>query len=155
MTLFGKLKNMVTGGGATVTLEVLSPPVRGEAFGVRVSVKVGAADVAAHKVYLRVVGEEAVQVPNVEVATRSGDEIRLSTETVSRSSYTFDASWDVAPAQTLRAGQGYDWEIGVEVPADAPPVYQGTLARHEWKILAGVDVFGNDPDTGWYVLAMG
>ena len=155
MTLFGKLKNLVTGGGAKVTLEVLSPPARGQAFGVRVEVVVGETDLTAHKVYLRVIGEEEVQVPNVEVAVRSGDQIRVATETVVRSSYTFDATWDVAPAQTLRAKQSYQWEIGLEIPADAQACYQGQLARHEWKILAGVDVFGNDPDTGWFVLEMG
>jgi len=155
MNLFGKIKNMVTGGGATVTVAVLSPPARGEAFGVRVRVEVGGGDVTAHKVYVRVVGEEEVRVPDVEVATRCGDDIRISTETIARSTYTFDATWDVAPAQTLRAGQAYEWETGVEVPADGQPAYLGQLARHEWKILAGVDVFGNDPDTGWIVLNMG
>ena len=155
MSLFGKLKNMVTGGGATVTLELLSPTVRGEAFGVRVRVEVGDGDVSAHKVYVRVVGEENVQVPNVQVAVRSGDEVLVSTETILRSAYTFDTTWDVAPAQTLHARQVYQWETGLLIPTETQPVYRGNLARHDWRILAGVDVIGNDPDSGWIGLDLG
>lgn len=154
MSLFGKLKNMVTGGGATVGLEVLSQPVRGEGFAVRVSVTVGDGDVNARKVYLRVVGEEEVQIPGVQVAHGSGNAVSVTTETVSRSTYTYDASWDVTQAITLKGGQTYHWDMEIGVPPDAQPAYGGQLARHQWKAIAGVDVFGNDPDSGWFVLAM-
>lgn len=154
MGLFNKLKNMITGGGAKISLEVLSQPVRGETFDVRIRAEVGDSDLVVRKVYVRVIGEEEVRVPNVEIASRFNDEIRAATETVSRTSHTFDATFDAAPSQTLSARQHYQWDITLGVPGDAPPVYFGQLARHEWKIMAALDVSGNDPDSGWFALPM-
>jgi hypothetical protein len=148
MGFFGSLKNLVTGGGVKVSLEAINP-ARGQPFTVRVSAEVGEADCAINKVYLHLRGSEKVEVPDVEIAEKNGDKIEVHKRAISREENTFHTELTLAPASVLAAGQTYHWETQVNLPADALPSFTGKHAKHEWYLLAGLDMRGNDPDSGW------
>jgi hypothetical protein len=148
MGLFSSLKNLVTGGGAKISLEALEP-VRGRPFKVRVTVQVGETECTVNKVYLHVRASEKVEVPDVEVAEKTGDKVEARKRTVSHTESTFQHEQEVAPASVLAAGQTYQWECEVTLPPEVLPSFTGKYARHEWTLLAGLDMRGNDPDSGW------
>ena len=52
-------------------------------------------------------------------------------------------------ADDLKANTSYDWEAQLELPSESNGTYHGHNARHEWEIFAGLDMSGNDPDSGW------
>ena len=56
---------------------------------------------------------------------------------------------NVSGAQTLEAGKTYDWEAEVNIPGGMPGTFHGQLTRNVWEVRAGLDVKGNDPDSGW------
>lgn len=146
MGLFGKLKglkNAITGGGATVTVEV------GEAhIGQPVPILVKAtatADVSANAVYALISATEEATVPDVDVARDGG----VYREDVSTEHQTIDFRVDLTGPQQLQEGQEYAWEGSFTIPPDARPSFYGQLIKHGWYIQAGLDARGNDPDSGW------
>ncbi|MBI1208388.1 MAG: hypothetical protein GC191_14020 [Azospirillum sp.] len=153
MSFFKNLKNMVTGGGAELTVSIEEPALE-QPFSVHVEAKIGDADCKVKQVYLRLWGEERVEVPNVEVARRNGNELVVTREAVRAATTTVDLTIELAPAGTLQANQTYSWDTEVQVPADALPTYYGRLACHEWRIQAGLDMRGNDPDSGWLTIEL-
>ncbi|MCX6348504.1 MAG: hypothetical protein NTV79_03235 [Candidatus Aureabacteria bacterium] len=153
MGFFGKLVNFVTGGGAKVALEAVEPsrsgPVRG-----KVHASIEATDLETQGVFLKVAGIEVVRVKDVEVARKTGDKIEMVKEDVERTAATYEQKIQVAPSQRLAAKTEHDWEATVTLPPGALPTYRGSNAKHEWKILAEIEVPGNNPDSGWVVLDM-
>lgn len=141
-------KNYLTGGGAKLFVEVLEPGFD-EPFSVRVRAEVSDSDLKINGVYLKIKGEEEVIIPDVLVADRTGDDVEVRRENVARETVTFEATVQVEGAQTLDAGQTYEWEVQVTLNDDCLPTYDGPLAKHWWLFLAGLDKTGNDPDSGW------
>ncbi len=148
MSFINKLKNAVnalTGGGAKVSV-IAASPSREVPFTVKVKAVVGDQPMEISRVYVKLSGEETVTVRNVS----DGD----YTHDVTQNNTTFEQEFNIAGAQTLNASQEYEWEAQVEFPKDSPPAYRGLNATHELRILAGLDAKGNDPDSGWVVLAV-
>ncbi|MBO6575519.1 MAG: hypothetical protein JJ896_10990 [Rhodothermales bacterium] len=147
MGLLDRIKSAtsaLTGSGAQVSISP-DPLSYDTPFTIRITAVIGDKDVQCSGVYLHIEGTEDVQIPNVRVA--SGDS--STTRTVSASNRTFRMEYAIAEAQVLQAGRSYEWTQEVQIPDGAPPLYQGPLARHSLKALAGIDCFGNDPDSGW------
>lgn len=148
MGLFNKLKNAVnsiTGGGAKVSVLVDSPS-REAPFTVQVKAVVADQDLTISRVYVKLSGLEEVVVHNVRRENFTHDEHESAT--------TFEQEFVIAGEQTLQAKQEYAWEAQVEFPKGCPPTYRGRNAKHELRILAGLDAPGNDPDSGWLILAV-
>ncbi|MBF0620476.1 MAG: hypothetical protein HQL54_00975 [Magnetococcales bacterium] len=148
MGLWDSLKavsNLVTGGGAKVTLEVIAPSVR-EPIQVTIRAEVGDSDLNVRRVYLMVRAEEDVEIPDVPMADEDGTIIRQELE---RETETCRLSFDIAGEIELPAGSSHEWQAQIELPVNAQPTYKGRYAEHEWKFFAGLDTFGNDPDSGW------
>ncbi|MBF0187254.1 MAG: sporulation protein [Magnetococcales bacterium] len=142
MGFFDGLKSMtnaITGGAAKVDLEVLDPTVRGP-FTVVVRALVGDADLEINRVYVKVCSEEEVEPRGVYDA--EGNELEIEVQ-------TFAAEYEVAGAATLPAGSEHEWAVEIELPEGCQPSYKGPNAEHEWEFFAGLDAFGNDPDSGW------
>lgn len=143
------LKNAVTGGAADVFAEV------GEARpGGVVPVRVRAAakaDIKAKSVYVLVSATEEATVPNVEVARNGG----VHREAVHGEHQTFDVRVDLAGPQTLQNGQEYSWEGSFQLPPNVSPSFYGQTIKHAWYVQAGLDTFGNDPDSGWIEFRVG
>ncbi len=153
MGFLGKLVNFVTGGGAKLTLEAIEPSRAGP-FKVRIHATVGETALESQGVFLKVAGVETVRVKDVEVAKKTGDRIEAVKEDIERSAATYEQRIQVAPSQPLPAKSEQDWEATVTLPAGVLPTYRGSNAKHEWKVLAEIEVPGNNPDSGWVVLEM-
>lgn len=150
MSFFDKvksLKNAITGGAAEVEL-YCEQVLLGEPFTVHVRVTVGEASIQANKVYLKVHGQEFVRIDTV-ARDEDGHEVSKPMECTA---HTVRLELDVEPAQELEANQAYEWEVEVTLPEDAPPIYHGCHCKHVYRAMAGIDCFGNDPDSGWVEL---
>ena len=150
MGFMDKLKNAVnsiTGGGAKVTITT-DKPSREAPFKVKVKAVVADQELKINRVYVKLSGYETVTVHNVK---SSNDTFARD---ISESNNTFEQEFNIAAEQTLNAKQEYEWEAQVEFPKNSPPTYKGHSATHELRILAGLDTKGNDPDSGWIVLAV-
>ena len=88
------------------------------------------------------------------MAKKTGDRIEAVKEDIERSAATYEQRIQGAPSQPLPAKSEQDWEATVTLPAGVLPTYRGSNAKHEWKVLAEIEVPGNNPDSGWVVLEM-
>ncbi len=150
MGFFDKLKavgNAITGGAANVSIVVDGEPVLGEPFNVIITADVKS-DVKVDKIYLLVKAWEEVKAEGVEIEYEDG-EMEVEKEMVHKVVDTFNAEIAVDGAQELSAGEKYEWVVEVNVPTEHNGTYRGVHARHEWQLFAGLDAFGNDPDSGW------
>ena len=148
MGMFDKLKNAVTGGAAKVSVDV-GTVTRGQSFEVTVRAQADDADVKYDRVYLKVEGVEEAEVPSSDtVRDNDGDSHRRRENARARCT-TFETKTDVAPEGELPANQSGEWTVQVEIPETANPEFTGRYARHYYQVFAGMDCFGNDPDSGW------
>jgi hypothetical protein len=134
MGFFKDLKNKITGGAATVRVSVPSVK-RGQSVPVKVQATAKANGKVA-SVYLLVRGVE-------------GAEWKENGERVHNSKLSFDTKVQISGAQDIKEGETYDWEGAIELPHTAQPTFRGALIHHTWEIQAGLDMPGNDPDSGW------
>ena len=144
MGLFDKLKavgNYITGGGAEVTLEVGEARL-GEPIAVTVRARVKDAAMKVNKVYVTVEGVEEVRGKGSEVDAKDPNRsFRLT-------SSTFSQEFLVHGPVELAANSSHEWQGQVTLPTSVAPTYQGARAKHVWTFTAGLDVPGNDPDSG-------
>ena len=153
MGIFSKLKNAISGGGATVTVEIGNAAV-GTEFPVTVRAQVGGSDIQISRVYVQLVGHEEVRLRGVKRTERRGAELVDVDSDLERAETTFEANVTLSGAQTLAANSSHEWTGKLAIPAGLPPTFQGRNARHAWKVLAGLDCWGNDPDSGWQIIAV-
>lgn len=137
------VKNMVTGGGAKISLEVDRSIAPGERVAVTVRCQVEGAAISATKVYVAVRGVETVNLVHRDSDTR-GDRDRVHDTEV-----TFSKEFQIHGAVALPANSTHEWRGEVQLPSNVQPTYRGKHAKHEWEVLAAIDVAGNDPDSGW------
>ena len=148
MGLFDKLKNAVTGGGAKVYVDAGSV-TRGQPFEVTVRAQIDDADLKCDRVYLKLEGIEEAEVPDTDIVREPDGDTHHRRENVRARGTTFEVEIHVAPGDELKANQSYEWTAQTEIPASANPEYTGRYAKHYYHVFAGLDCFGNDPDSGW------
>ncbi len=134
MGFFKDLKNKITGGAATVHVNVPNAR-RGQAVPVKVQATAKASGKVA-AVYLLVRGTESC-------------EWKENGEKVGNSKTSFENKITIAGAQDIKEGETYSWEGVLELPTNTNPTFRGGLINHAWEIQAGLDMPGNDPDSGW------
>ena len=135
MGFFKDLKNKVTGGGATV--RVNAPAARrGQAVPVQVQATAKASGKVS-SVYLLVRATESAEFKN------------SNNEKVQSSKVSFESRVQIAGAQELKEGETYNWDGQLELPVNSNPTLRGGIIGHTWEIQAGLDMAGNDPDSGW------
>lgn len=151
------VSNFITGGGAVVTLTTEGDSVR-QPLRVTVKAVVKEASIKVNRVYLQVRGEEEVVVDDVPLAKeveQNGERlVRVEKENLRRVVETWSHEFDVAGTQTLAANSEHEWVQEVNLPANALPSYHGRKASHQWKLYAGLDTRGNDPDSGWVTVEL-
>jgi len=135
MGFFKDLKNKITGGAATVRVNVPAAR-RGQAVPVQVQAT-AKANGKATAVYLLVRATENAQFKD------------SNNEKVSGSKISYENRVMIAGAVDLKEGETYNWEGQVELPPNANPTLRGSIIDHTWEIQAGLDMPGNDPDSGW------
>lgn len=137
------MKNMVTGGGAKISLQLDRTIAPGERVAVVVRCQVEGAAISASKVYVAARAVETVSLVHRDRDQR-GDRDRVhDTET------TFSQEFVIHGAVQLAADSTHEWRGEISLPSNVQPSYHGKHAKHEWAVLAAIDVAGNDPDSGW------
>jgi hypothetical protein len=145
MGFLSNLKNAVTGGSATVRVHA-QPGQRGQPLPVRVEAT-AKASASVNEVYVQLRAVELAQVRDSDYADG-----RTRTEIVHGRRVSFEIRVGIAGAQALQEGQTYQWDAAIEIPPDVNPTLHGQMIQHTWEIQAGLDMKGNDPDSGWQVL---
>jgi hypothetical protein len=135
MGFFKDLKNKVTGGAATVRVNVPQGK-RGQTVPVQIQAT-AKANGKVSAVYLLVRATENAQFKD------------SNNEKVSGSKISYENRVMIAGAQEIKEGQTYNWEGNVELPQTANPSLRGGIIDHTWEVQAGLDMPGNDPDSGW------
>jgi hypothetical protein len=134
MGFFKDLKNKVTGGAATVRVTVPSAQ-RGRAVPVQVQAT-AKANGKVTAVYLLVRATESC-------------EFKHNNEKVSSAKISYETRIQIAGAQDIKEGETYNWDGQLELPVNTNPTLRGSLIDHTWEVQAGLDMPGNDPDSGW------
>jgi len=151
MGLLDKLKSVtdiVTGGAATVYLKVEDFCI-GETFRVHITVTTSSNPVKFDRGYLQVRGVEEYKV----IKTRStedeyGNYYEEEYETTEHEeTFFFDDVF--SEADTLSEDSTFHFSVNVLIPEGSKECEQGAGYKHYYKFLAGLDTFGNDPDSGW------
>lgn len=137
MGFFKDLKNKVTGGAATVRVNVPSAR-RGQAVPVQVQAT-AKANGKVSAVYLLVRATESA-------------EFKQNNEKVSSSKLSYENRITIAGAQDIKEGETYSWEGVLELPTSSNPTLRGSIIEHTWEVQAGLDMPGNDPDSGWQTI---
>lgn len=143
MGLWDKVKgavNAVTGGAAKVYIEVLGQPVRGEEVNVRVTVSSTGSEIRSQGIFVDLTAKEEIYIPNYKTAGEYSEGLHTS---------TFDQAFQIAAPLTLMPNETRTFEGTIAVPSNAPPTYQGPYCKHNWRIRGRVEMFGNDPDSGY------
>lgn len=135
MGFFKDLKNKITGGAATVRVSVPASR-RGASIPVQVQAQ-AKANGKVSAVYLLV------------RATENASFKDSNNEKVSGSKVSYENRVMIAGAQDLKEGETYNWEGQFELPPNANPTLRGAIIDHTWEVQAGLDMPGNDPDSGW------
>ena len=154
MGFFDKIKaaaNAVTGGGVNVYVEC-DPLAFATPMKVKIKVQTKDTLVKIDRVYLKIQGVERVEVQNADYHRMQNSNGVNYAETVRASYITIERDLTVADGQELEANTPYEWTCKIELPSDAPTVYRGRMCTHTYQIQAGLDSFGNDPDSGWIEL---
>jgi len=154
MGFFDKIKsavNVVTGGSADVSIEF-----KEVSFGEAIILTVHAtakSDLKIDKVYLNIRGLEEVNVDDVDYVDHDGDGDREHCrENVRKHHRTCEIEQVVCGAEQLEAGQSYQWDVEIQLPPHAQAPYHGHYCTHSYEVFAGLDAFGNDPDSGWVTI---
>lgn len=151
MGLMDKLKsfkNAITGGGASVRVEV-QDAVIGQPFQIKVYADVSDADLKIDNVYVKIRSRETIVARGVNVAHRQGDGYTSRREDVRQHHTTFEQNFTVTGATVLEANSNNEWSHEFTIPQGCVPSFNGQQADHNWEIYAGLDARGNDPDSGW------
>ena len=142
------LKNAVTGGSAKVYVDVQHAKLA-EPFEVVIRAQPQGCDVKFDRVYLDVEGMESVEVPDYDFEYEEDGVRRRRTEIVRKKAKTVDLKMTVADAGEIKEGETGEWKIEVRLPEGSIPEFRGKYSRHSYRLRAGLDCFGNDPDSGW------
>src|SRR6476659_4736035 len=134
MGFFKDLKNKVTGGAATVRVNVPAAR-RGQAVPVQVQAQ-AKANGKVSAVYLLIRATESA-------------EFKQNNEKVQGTKVSYENRVTIAGAQDLKEGETYSWDGVVELPTSSNPTLRGSIIEHTWEVQAGLDMPGNDPDSGW------
>ncbi|VXD14860.1 hypothetical protein [Marinoscillum sp. 108] len=152
MGLFSKIKNYITGGAASVSVVFESPMVDGSAP-IRLFVTaIAKDDCKIKKVYLNIRARETY-IKTVTYTETDGDgNSRTSTRDETRFEDHFQKEMILATDLELKKGAEDKWLAEFELPEDTKATYHGKSVFFKWEFQAGLDMPGNDPDSGWVEL---
>ncbi len=149
MGIFSKIKNFVTGGAAEVKVIFESAETDGARPLRAFVVATAKDDCKVKKVYFRIRGRETY-VKLVHHHTTDGDGNSTSTNSYETHHEThFESELVLAEEEHIDKGSTKKWLAEFEVPEDALSTYHGKDVAFKWEVFAGLDMPGNDPDSGW------
>ena len=149
MGFLSSLKNRLTGGWADVGI-AHGEGRRGEPLALTVHVAVKSSEIEVSDVYVQLQCHEVVEIENHRVSARDGDgELDVDHVDIRKQERLFDRRISLARGVSLDAGSQHAYEATLDIPEHLPPTYSGRHARIRWRVLAALDMKGNDPDSGW------
>lgn len=151
MGLLDKLKSVtdvITGGAAKIHVTIKDFCI-GETFTVNITVTTSSNPVKFDQGYLQVRGMEEVKV--IETRTMEDEYGNYYEEEYETTEYneTFCMDDAFSEGKTLDADSTFKYSIDVLIPEGSRECHHGPGYKHYYKFLAGLDTFGNDPDSGW------
>lgn len=155
MGLFSKIKNTLTGGWADVRCTA-GPGRRGESLDVQVDVHVKADAIDVKDIYVQIECREVVDIPNYHVpGMNRGDSMHNSNRVhVHERNTLWTHKLSAGQGLTLEGGSQNSYQVRFDLPSQWPASWSGRYCRLEWAVLAGLDMKGNDPDSGWQVVTV-
>jgi hypothetical protein len=146
MGFFSNIKNAITGGAATVQVQAPQALQRGQAAVVNISATAKSAGSVAG-VYLLIRAIERCQVKDTD--WEGG---QSHSETVRGTHTSWEHRIPVAGAFEMAEGQQMQWQAQIQIPQNVGPSLEGHMISHSWEVQAGLDMTGNDPDSGWVAI---
>lgn len=148
------VKNFITGGGATVFIELLNKPRLGGPLDVRVRAKVGDQVLKATAVYLHLQSVEKIRVRHgstVRVSTRrtSAGRVGAYRTDTTRRTVTWETEALIVPIDGLEAHGAFEWDGELHLPDEGSPSYYGIHAKHIWQVRGCLTVTGKHPKSKW------
>lgn len=147
MGLFDKIKSIksfISGNAAKVELLMDASVKRGKPFKITVTAEVKENNIEMKRVYFRLLSTEKVIVTRT---VQDGGNISIKEE--EKKNTLNDVYFDVIASGTLHANEKYTWEKEITLPEHLQPTFNAYPRTHVWQVIAGIDMKGNDPDSGW------
>ncbi|WP_018343513.1 hypothetical protein [Cytophaga aurantiaca] len=147
MGLFDKIKNIankITGNAAKVEIVMNTNLYRNTNVPVTVNVSVKDVGITLDKIYVKLAAVEHVKVIHNEVVNGNS----VTKEKVD-TRFIHEFTFDFSGAQHLDANKNYSWVENVFLPEGVQPSYNVYPREVRWQIIAGLQMSGNDPDSGW------
>ena len=151
MGIFSKLKNL-TGGWADVSV-ITEDATRGEPTEVMVQVSVKDESIEINRIYVTLRCVEEVRVPNHRVNV-AGSNSGSTTVNVNATEVLHEQEYTATGVTRLDAHILEAVPCRMDIPGHLPPSIEGRNARFRWLVKAGLDMSGNDPDSGWQELTV-
>ncbi|HCX23040.1 MAG: hypothetical protein CMB80_10925 [Flammeovirgaceae bacterium] len=149
MGIFSKIKNYITGGAADVSVVFENHIVRPEEA-LRLFVTASAKDdCTIKKVYLHLKCEETYKKRETRTSTDSNGRTTTTSHDVTKHHRHYFKELVLAEGIRLEKGSEDKWLAEFIIPADAWPSFVGKDCHMTWQVFAGLDMPGNDPDSGW------
>lgn len=142
-------KNYLTGGGATVTLEIeglnLKNPLK-----IKVKAQIGDADLEIKGVELVIKSLETVVIPNLRIAPPGTSLPPYKPQDARREEELYKEKIVISPNPArLLKNQPYTWLKEIKLGEKALPTFQGKHAKHAWFAEGVLLVSGRNPSSGW------
>ena len=150
MGIFNKLINYMTGFSAEVGVEIDNANLKAP-FPVGIKAKVLQDDLNMEKVYMHIRCREE-KLADFHIKSK---EPETDNEKILREMQEWDKNTiykkviEVAPKGVLKSGKSYDWTVSVDITDASKPSRKEENHVIRWEVWAGIDVPGNDPDSGW------
>jgi len=150
MGFFNKMINYMTGFSAEVGVEINGANLK-DPFPVGVKAKILQDDLNMDKVYMhiRCLEEKLANYSSGGSEPETDNEKILSELNEWDKTTIFKKTVDVAPKGVLKSGETYDWSVLVDLTDASKPSQKSENHIIRWEVWAGIDVPGNDPDSGW------
>ena len=150
MGFLNKMINYMTGFSAEVGVEIDNANLKAP-FTVGIKAKVLQDDLFMEKVYMHIRCQEE-KLANYDF---DGKEPETDNEKILKEMEEWDKkiifkkSLDVAPKGVLKSGETYEWSVTIDLTEASKPTQKTENHVIKWEVWAGIDVPGNDPDSGW------
>lgn len=149
MGIFSKIKNFVTGGAAEVKVVFESGEIDGSEALRAFVVATANDDCKVKKVYFKIRGRETY-IKLVNHTSTDGEGNTTSTQrSETHHENHFEKEMVLAESVQITKGETKKWLAEFELPSDALATYHGKSCFFKWEVYAGLDMPGNDPDSGW------
>lgn len=150
MGLFSKLMAKATGSWADVSISA-GDAQRGRSAALRIDVQVKDTPIVVDRIVVSVRCSEEIRIPRYRLDVHDHDRgaATSSSVDVEHAETLFEEEYIVATNVELAANEHVEYSTSVDLALEAPPSFEGLHARYVWSVHVGLEMPGNDPDSGW------